>query len=145
MTASARCGGVARLRGEARAELGRGVLAGHHEEVVKGGDGAAHRDARQALVQPVEEVGAARTKRFGQQAPPRVAGQGGAPRAQIAMRPVAEIEAHFRVRGGQADQDFVRVQSHSGEHVADAVGRVQRDVCGFDKRVYSIPYCFIFR
>jgi hypothetical protein len=54
-------GGIAGLSGKARAELGRGVFAGHHEEVVEGGDGAPHRDARQALVQPVEELGAART------------------------------------------------------------------------------------
>ena len=89
-------GRVARLGGKAGAELGRGVLAGHHEEIVEGGDGAAHRDAGQALVQAVEEVGAARSQRFGQHAPPHVRRQRGAPRAQIAMRPVAEIEAHLR-------------------------------------------------
>ena len=138
-------GGVARLGGEARAELGRGVFAGHHEEVVEGGDGAAHRDARQALIQPVEEIGAARTKRFGQHAPTCVSRQCGAARTQIAMRPVTEIEAYFRVGAGETREDFVRVKSHPGEHIADAVGRVQRDVVQIRQTVYSIPYCFIFR
>ena len=112
---------------------------------MEGGDGAAHRDARQALVQPVEKIGAARPQRFGQQAPPRVRWQGGAPRTEIAMRPVTEIEAYLRVRAGQAHEDFVRVQSHAGERVADAVGRVQRDVVRIRQTGYSIPYCFIFR
>jgi hypothetical protein len=44
------------------------------------------------------------------------------------MRPVAEIEARLRMSAGQAHEDFVRVQSHAGKRVADAVGRVQRDV-----------------
>src|ERR1035437_4838077 len=92
---------------------------------MEGGDGAAHRDAWQALVQPVEKIGAAGPQRFGQHAPPGVGWQRGAPRAQIAMRPVTEIEAYFRVGAGQTHQDFMRVKSHPREHLADAVSRVQ--------------------
>ena len=61
------------------------------------------------------------------------------------MRPVTEIEAYFRVGAGETHEDFVRVKSHAGEYIADAVGRVQRDVVQIRQTVYSIPYCFIFR
>ena len=61
------------------------------------------------------------------------------------MRPVTEIEAHFRVGASETYEDFVRVKSYSGEYIADAVGRVQRDVVQIRQSVYSIPYCFIFR
>ena len=63
-------GGVARLRGEARAEFGGGILAGHHEQVVEGGDGAPQANARAA-------AGSARgrgRRRAARAAPPAGAG-----------------------------------------------------------------------
>ena len=50
-------GGLAGLFGEARAEVGGGVVSGHDEQIVEGGDGAARRGV-DALVEGVEQVGA---------------------------------------------------------------------------------------
>ena len=145
MMASARAGGIARLGGEARAEFRRGIFAGHHEQVVEGGDGAAQRDARQALVQPVEEArrrgpsGSASSRRLD------IRRQCVAARAQIAVRPVAEIEARFRVRARPGP---------SGSRASTARRRRARRRCcrwrparclQIRQTVYSIPYCFIFR
>ncbi len=65
-------GGVAGLGGEAGAEFRGGVLAGQHEQIVECGDGAPQGDARQALIQAMEEIGGARTERLGEQAPPGI-------------------------------------------------------------------------
>ncbi len=54
MMASARRCRVARLLGEAAAELRGGVVAVHDEEIVEGRDGVPHTDVRQALIQSVE-------------------------------------------------------------------------------------------
>jgi hypothetical protein len=74
------------------------------------------------------------------------------------MRTVAKIEAGFRVGSREAVENFVGIQAHAGERIADAIGRVQRDVRGSvhgqsstaarerpGDLSYSIPYCFIFR
>ena len=98
---------------------------------MKGGDGAAKGQARQALIEPVEEIGAAGYERFEQAGGGAHCGGSVSPAgAQIAMRPVAEVEAHLGVGGGQAVEDFARVESDAGERVADAVGRVERDGSG---------------
>ena len=52
-------GGAAGLVGEAAAEFGRGVIAGEYEQVMKCGDGTARANGGEALVESVEEIGAA--------------------------------------------------------------------------------------
>src|ERR1039457_5182115 len=131
-------GRIASLRREAEAELGRGVLTGHHEQVVEGGHGAAHGEARQALVQTVEQAGRARAPRFREQAAPRVGGQFLRPGAEVAVRPVAEIEAHFRMRRGRPEQDLAGIQPDPGKRLVQAIRCVE---CDSQSNLYS----FIFR
>jgi hypothetical protein len=95
-----------RLCRKAVAEFRRTVLAGKHEEIVKGGHGAPQGNCGQALVQAVEECGGARTQGLRQQAAPGVGRQVRAPRSEIAVRPVAEIEVYFGMGRRQAAQYF---------------------------------------
>ena len=104
MIASARARGVARLGGEAGAELGRGVLAGHHEQVVERGDGAPHANTRQALIEPVEQIGASRSERLSQQAAAQFGGSVAGARADSGAAGSRNRSAVSRVRGGQADR-----------------------------------------
>ena len=132
-----RCG-IARLLGEAGAEVRRGVFRGHHEQVVEGGHRAGQRQRRQALIQAVEQLRAAQAQRSGQQAAPRVGRQALAPRAEIAVGTVAEPEAHFGVGGGHAEKDLAGIHPHSGQSIPQAIGGVQRN--GQARR-----YAFILR
>src|ERR1039458_7132045 len=131
-------GGIASLRGEAEAELGARVVAGHHEQVVEGSYGTAHGQARQALVEAVEQAGRARAPRFREQPAPRVGRQILRPGAEVAVRPVAEIEADFRMRRGRPEQDLAGIQPDPGKRLAQAIRCVECDS-------QSNPYSFIFR
>jgi len=130
--------GIARLPGEARPEVRRGVFRGHHKQVVKGGHGAWQGCRRQALIQTVKQLRPTCAQWFCQQAAARVRRQGLAPRAEVAVRTIAEPEAHFGMRGGQAEKDLAGIQSHPGKRLPNAIGGVQRDT-------QLIPYSFILR
>src|SRR5437867_1565673 len=120
--------GVARLFGEADAKLGRGIIAGHKQQVVKGYHGAIRHAAWQALVQAMKDVRYAsgtETERTPDKPPPDVGRQGFGACLKVAMRTVAESEACFRMGGGQAIQDFSRIETYSGEFVTDTVGGVE--------------------
>ena len=58
------CRGLLCLRGEAPAEFGRGIISGEHEEIVESCHGMPESCPRQALIQAVEQIGAARHERL---------------------------------------------------------------------------------
>ena len=124
MTAAA-LGGIASLAGEARAEFRGGIFAGEDEQIVERGHGAPQGHVRQALVEAVKQVGPARAERLRQQPPPGIGRQRSGPGAQVAVGPVAEIEAGFRMGGSQTAQDLARIQPHAGKLVSHAVGGIQ--------------------
>ncbi len=82
-------GGLAGLLGEARAEFGGRVVAGHDEQIVEGGDGAASGGV-DALVEGVEQVGAGGAY---EQAAAGVGGQCVGEGFEQAVRAVVEAEA----------------------------------------------------
>ena len=128
-------GGVARLCGEARAEL----RAWSIRRSSRTGRGRWRRRGAAGCAAGAGSVRGRDRRRADRAARPAGAGAhcaaGLAARAQVAMRPVAEIEARLRdARAARPVQDFARVEADAGELIADAVGGVERDVCRFDKR-----------
>jgi len=102
---------------------------------VERGDGAPQGDSRQALIQAVEEIGCARTERLGEQAPPGIGRERSGPGAPVAVRPVAEIEARFRMGGSQAAQHLVRIKADAGEVASHAIGGIQGNSGRFAQRI----------
>ena len=115
--------GFPSLFGEPRAKLGRRVLAGDDEQIVKGGYGPAG-GCVHALVQGMKDVGVGRAAQEPAGGVPR---QGIAEGAQEAMRPVAEQELVLGMRARQTKQDFTRVHSYAGQIPVQAIGSVEGD------------------
>jgi hypothetical protein len=91
------------------------------------GDRAARAHRGKPLVQPVEEICAARYERFLEQESVAVGGQLFAKGPEVAMWAIAELELRLGVRGSQSQQDLTGVNSDSREMVSDAVSRVESD------------------
>ena len=114
-------GRVAGLLREARAEFGRGIVAGHDEQVVEGGDGLRRRDVH-PLVKSVKQFRARSAK---QQTPPDVRGHRLSKRAQETVRPVIVEEAVAGVRARQPEHEFQRVHADAGKIASHAIGGIQ--------------------
>jgi hypothetical protein len=95
-------GGAASLIGETGAKFGRGIISGHHEEIVKSADGFS-RTMVDTLVQCVKEIAGGFTD---QQTADGVRGERVAVGAQESMGAVAELKVPIGVRGGEAVHDF---------------------------------------
>src|SRR5579871_1269474 len=94
-------GGFTCLSGEPLAKFASGVFARHHEKVVKGGNSSLVPRARDALVEPVEQIGA-RSAAFPEQRAARVAREAILKRTEEAMRTVAGLEPDFGMRLSQS-------------------------------------------
>ena len=112
---------VARLLGESRPKLLGGVIAGQDEQIVKGGDRVLRRFIH-ALVERVKDRGGGRTV---ENPAGHVVRKSFAEGRHIAVGAVVEKELLFGVLSSQAEQDFARIDSDSGEISSQAIGRVE--------------------
>ena len=113
----------ARLRGEARAKVGRRIFPRHHKEVVE----RCHRPPGlvvHALVQRMEDVG---SWSAAQQSPMGIARQCLPQRTQEPVRPVIEVELFFGMRLRQSKQNLARVHADSRKIPAQAISCVECD------------------
>ena len=117
-------GGGAGLGGEALAEIGRGVVAGHDEEVMKRGDAAARVGGGDALIQAVEEI-VRREPGISEGTAGRAGGEFIGERLEEFIGAVAEGVAGLRAAMREAMEDFAGVDADTGECGTETVSGVE--------------------
>ena len=121
-----RPGGVLRLCGESRAELGRAVLRGHHEEIVKCHYLASESRFRESLIQSMEDLSGPPKNRIHQELTASIPREGLPETPEVTMRAIVPVPFLVGTKGCNTPEDLLRVNAYSRKIGSQAIGGVKR-------------------